>query len=91
MNTLERRKKALVARIARQRLDFAANTQILKAPLAKADKGIAFGRYLYAHPLIPALAAFAFALWKPARAIKWVKRGWFLWDVYKNAREQLIA
>ncbi len=91
MSPLERRKKALVAKIARQRLDLAAGAQILKAPLAKADKGIALGRYLGAHPLIPALAAFAFALWKPARAFKWLKRGWFLWGVYKNAREKLLA
>ena len=91
MSTLERRKNALVAKIARQRLDLAADAQILKAPLAAADKGIALGRYLTAHPLIPALAAFVFAVLKPARAFKWMKRGWFLWGVYKNAREKLLA
>jgi hypothetical protein len=91
MNALERRKRALVARIARQRLDLAMDAHILKAPLAKVDKGIALGRYLCAHPLIPALAAFAFAVWKPARTFRWMKRGWFLWGVYKNAREKLLA
>lgn len=91
MSPVERKKKALSAKIARQRIDLAIDAQILKGPLAAADKGIAAGRYLAAHPLIPALAAFSFALVKPARAFRWMKRGWFLWGIFKNARKKLLA
>ena len=91
MTPLERKKAALVARIARQRRDLAYDAQGLQPTLCAVDKGIAVGRYLSAHPLIPAVAAAAFALLKPARTFQLLKRGWFLWGVFKNAREKLLA
>ncbi|MHB1299386.1 MAG: YqjK-like family protein [Burkholderiales bacterium] len=91
MNAIALRKQAILARIARQRRDLAREAQILKPPLAAIDRGIAFARYLKEHPLVPALAAAALFVLKPARTFRWLKRGWFFWSFYKNAREKLAS
>ncbi|MBY0577744.1 MAG: YqjK-like family protein [Burkholderiales bacterium] len=89
MNALALHKKRLLAKISRQRLDIAHEARILKGPLAAMDRGISIARYLCKHPLIPALATATFFVIKPAHAFKWMKRGWFLWGLYKNARRRL--
>ncbi len=93
MNSAElaRRREELVARCARQREEFARDTAALKAPLAVADRGMDFVRYLAGHPVIPAATAAAFVLFRPARAIRWMRRGWFFWRIYRNAREMLLG
>ena len=91
MNATALRKQAILARIARQRLDLAREAQILKPPFAAIDRGIAFARYLKEHPFVPALAAAAFLVLRPARTFRWLKRGWFFWNLYKNARGKLAG
>lgn len=89
MRVLALRRKRLLALIARQRIDLAQDTQILKPPLAAIDRGISAAHYLGKHPIIPAVAATAFVVLKPARAFKWMRRGWFFWGLYRNARNRL--
>ncbi|NNM82193.1 MAG: hypothetical protein HKL98_06300 [Burkholderiales bacterium] len=93
MNSVElaRRREQLVARCARERQEFARDAAVLEAPLAVADRGMDFVRYLAAHPVIPAATAAAFVLLRPARAIRWMRRGWFFWRIYRNAREMLLG
>ena len=91
MNATALRKQAILARIARQRLDLAHEAQIFKPPLAAIDRGIVFARYLREHPLVPALAAAIFVVLRPARTFRWLKRGWFFWGLYKNARGKLAG
>lgn len=88
---LSARRKALSARIARQRLDLASESRVLEAPFAAIDKGITFARYMKQHPVIPALAAAAFFIMKPRGAFKWSRRIWFYWRMYRNARNKLAA
>ena len=91
MKLLAARKKAVSARIARQRLDIAAFAQVLEPSFSTMDKGIAFASYMKRHPLIPAAAAAAFFILKPRRAFGWGKRIWFFWRLYINARRKLTA
>ncbi|MHB1099825.1 MAG: YqjK-like family protein [Burkholderiales bacterium] len=91
MNAIALRKQAILAKIERQRLDLAREAQILKPPLAAIDRGIAFARYLKEHPLVPALAVAIFFVLRPVRTFRWLKRGWFFWSLYKNAREKLAG
>jgi len=91
MNATALRKQAILARIARQRRELADEAQILKPPLAAIDRGIVFARYLREHPLVPALAAAMIVVLRPARTFRWLKRGWFFWGIYKNARGKLAG
>lgn len=79
------RRKALSARIARQRLDLAMEAGILEPPFAALDKGIAFAGFLRKHPIVPAAAAAAFAILRPRRAFRWLRRGWLFWRFFRNA------
>ncbi len=91
MNATALRKQAILARITRQRRALAGEAQILKPPLAAIDRGVVFARYLREHPLVPALAAAIIVVLRPARTFRWLKRGWFFWGIYKNAREKLAG
>ena len=89
MNALARRRQALLEECARQRASFSREARALEPAFAAADKGVAAFRYLARHPLIPAAAVAALAIWKPARVLSLARRGWLLWTFYRNARERL--
>ncbi len=91
MEMLALRRKALSARIARQRLDLSMEAAALMPAFKAADKGISFLRFLKAHPVIPAAAAAAFFILRPRRAFGLGKRMWFFWRIYRNARNRLAA
>ena len=52
LHELMQKRSVLLARIAAQREQVAAETARLKLPLAVADRGLEAARYLRAHPLI---------------------------------------
>ena len=85
----ELKKRMLVAKIARQRLDLAVDARIIETPLHAMDKGISLIRYVKAHPLIPASLALFCLLMKPARTLRWGRRIWFVARLLKNVRNEL--
>ena len=83
---LAQRREALLARSAALRERLGADLASLSRPLSWADQVLALARWLRAHPLVPAGAAAALALWQPRRAWRWLWRGLGLWRAWRSAR-----
>jgi hypothetical protein len=83
---LAQRHAALLARSTVLRERLGADLAGLSRPLSWVDQALALARWLRAHPLVPAGAAAALALWKPRRAWRLLARGFGLWRAWRNAR-----
>jgi hypothetical protein len=83
---LAQRRAMLLARCAVLRERLGGEMATFGRPLSWADQALAAVRWLRAHPLVPAGAAAALALWKPRRAWRWLVRGFGLWRAWRSAR-----
>ncbi|MCD6708023.1 MAG: YqjK-like family protein [Thiobacillus sp.] len=88
---LAERRERLIAQAAAQRLALAQNIEPWRAPLARADQGLAVLRYLKGHPAwivggIALLAALRPGRVSAAGIGKWLTRGWATWQMVRKLR-----
>jgi len=83
------RRERLIARAAVERDGIALLASRLRAPLALADRGVLAVQYVRMHPGIVVLAVAAFVVLSPRRALRWARRGVYLWRGYRWALQLL--
>lgn len=88
---LAERREHLVAKIALQRGELAHHAASWKGVFATVDKGVAGLRYLRQHPGLLVGAAALLLVFRPRRALNWVKWGWPAWRVVKKIRQYFLV
>ncbi len=90
---LARRRGRLEERIAMQRVTLAEYCVPLQHAAGHVDQAVATTRsalsYLRRYPLFAGLAVAAIFVAKPRRIVRWARRGWVAWRVYRGARRWL--
>jgi hypothetical protein len=83
---LGERRRRLVAQAAAQRLALAHDVEPWRGRLALVDRGVDAVRYIRRHPALLVGAALLLVAWRPRRAVKWLQRGWLIWQVGRRVR-----
>ena len=83
---LAERREHLIAEAAVQRAALARNMEPLRAPLAKADRGLAALRYVRQHPVWLAGGVAVVAALRRFRTGKWLTRGMLAWQMVRKLR-----
>lgn len=78
-DALAERRAALLARSAVLRARLQQQAQVLDAPLALADRGVAGLCWLRRHPQVPLAAVAVVVVLRPRRAWRLAVRAWALW------------
>jgi hypothetical protein len=86
---LDRRLARLTQRSARLRNDVAQHVQVLRQPLAYADKARDAVDWLVLNPQWPMAALTVIALLRPRRALRWAGTLWWGWGLFKRTRRML--
>ncbi len=85
LQKLAQKRQYLIEQAALQRMLLAQNTESLRKPLAMADKGLNVLSYIKHHPLVVAGGgATLLSIANPNGIIKWLRRGWFTWQLTKK-------
>jgi hypothetical protein len=88
---LRLRQQRLLGRSEQLRARIAVEAQVLRGPLAGADQALAAWRWLRGHPEVPlALVAVAVVV-RPARAWRWLRRGWWTWRAWRRLQRVWAA
>jgi hypothetical protein len=83
---LAERRERLIAQAAAQRTTLAQCIEPWRVPLARADQGLNLLRAVKRHPAWIVGGVALFALLRPARVGKWLRRGWVAWRVIHKLR-----
>lgn len=86
---LAARRGALGARIATQRDALAHHAQGLESLLAKGDAALQGIEWLKQHPLVVGATVAVVAIARPARTLRWARRGFFMWRGWQVVRKSL--
>ena len=86
LTRLAERRNQLIDRAAAQRSALAHNVEPLRARLALVDRGVNAVRYIRRHPALLAGAALLLVVLRPRHAVKWLQRGWLVWQVGRRLR-----
>jgi len=81
---LSRRRAELVAHSAAQRAELGKLCHVWRVPMAIADQGVTAWRFFRGHPALLVGLGVAFAVARPRRAVKWLRRGWTLWRFFRG-------
>lgn len=82
-------RERLRERIAYQRRELAGAAWPLEAACAAGDAAASAGRWLRAHVGAVAVGLLAFLLVRPRGAFRWLRRGMFVWRLWKSLRGRL--
>ena len=83
---LAERRERLIAQAAAQRTTLAQCIEPWRVPLARVDQGLNLLRAVKRHPAWIVGGVALFALLRPARVGKWLRRGWVAWRVIHKLR-----
>ncbi len=83
---LLQRRQRLLLRSAELRVALAAQSQVLKAPLALADQARAGAQWLYRNPGWPLAALLLLWVLRPQRALRWGGRVFGAWLTLRRAQ-----
>jgi hypothetical protein len=83
---LAERRERLIAQAATQRTTLAQCMEPWRVPLARVDQGLNLLRVVKRHPAWIVGGVALFALLRPARVGKWLRRGWVAWRVIHKLR-----
>ncbi|MFZ0105346.1 MAG: YqjK family protein [Thiobacillus sp.] len=86
LTQLAERRRRLVAQAAAQRIALAQTVEPLRARLALVDRGVNAVRVIRRHPALLAGAALLLVVLRPRYAVKWLQRGWLVWQVGRRLR-----
>jgi len=81
----------LKARIEEQRRALARHSVPLEAALARGDTVLKGVDWLKHHPAAIAVAVTAAVIARPRRALRWARRGFFLWRGWQAVRNSLLG
>lgn len=87
---LAERRERLIALAASQRTALAQNIEPWRKPLALADKGLSALRYVKRHPAWIVAGFALFVVLRPARAGKWLQRGFVTWRIIDSLRAMML-
>lgn len=85
------RQQLLLLRSAELRSRWAADTAVLRRPLALADRVQEAWRWLRANPAAPVAAVVVVAVLRPRRAWRWGLRLWWGWSALRRLQQRLQA
>jgi hypothetical protein len=88
---LATRHGALQARIDEQRRLLAQHSVPLEAALARGDQVLKGVDWLKHHPAAVGVAVAVAVIARPRRAVRWARRGFFLWRGWQAVRNSLIG
>ncbi|MGB4066288.1 MAG: YqjK-like family protein [Azonexus sp.] len=88
---LATRHGALKARIDEQRRVLAHHSVPLEAALAHGDAVLKGVDWLKHHPVAVGIAVSVAVIARPRRALRWARRGFFLWRGWRAIRTTLIG
>lgn len=88
---LATRHGALRARIDEQRRLLARHVEPLETALAQGDKVLAGVDWLKHHPLAIGIAVAVSVIVRPRGAVRWARRGFFLWRGWQAIRSSLVG
>lgn len=83
---LAERRERLIAQAAAQRTALAQCIEPWRVPLARVDQGLNLLRAVKRHPAWIVGGVALFALLRPARFVKLLRRGWVAWGVIHRLR-----
>ena len=83
---LAERRERLIAQAAAQRTTLAQCIEPWRIPLARVDQGMNLLRAVKRHPAWIVGGVALFALLRPARVGKWLRRGWVAWRAIHKLR-----
>lgn len=83
---LAERRERLVAQAAAQRITLAQNIEPWRAPLARADQGLAALRYIRNHPAWIVGGVVLLAALRHRHIGTWLGRGWVTWQMMHKLR-----
>lgn len=83
---LAERRERLIAQAAAQRTTLAQCFEPWRVPLARVDQGLNLLRAVKRHPAWIVGGVALFALLRPARVGKWLRRGWVAWGMVRRLR-----
>lgn len=86
---LAARRGALGVRIAQQRDMLAFHAKTLESLLAKGDAALDGVEWLKRHPLAVGATVAVLAIVRPARSLRWARRGFFMWRGWQAVRKSL--
>ena len=85
------RRQRMLVRSAELRITVAAQSEVLKTPLALADQVRTGVYWLCRHPAWPLGVFVALAAVRPQRALRWAGRLWWGWTSVRRAQIWLAA
>jgi hypothetical protein len=83
---LAERRERLIAQAAAQRATLAQCIEPWRVPLVRLDQGLNLLRAVKRHPAWIVGGVALFAVLRPARVVKWLRRGWVAWGVIHRLR-----
>ena len=81
----------LKARIDQQRKALAGHAVPIETALARGDPVLKGVDWLKHHPAAVGIAVFASVIARPRRAMRWARRGFFLWRGWQAVRNSLVG
>ena len=78
-----RERERLLLRCDAQRLEIASTVDRLQGPLRIIDRTIDGVNFLRSHPVAVGLAVAVMTVMRPRGALRWLRRGFFLWRAYR--------
>ena len=91
MLELALKKQRLQMRSAALRADFSAYAAVWQPAFNLADQGQAALLWLRRHPVVPVAVLTAMLVARPRALLRWLKRGFFTWQMLVKARDILSA
>ncbi|MBT9569169.1 MAG: YqjK-like family protein [Thiobacillus sp.] len=85
---LAARRQQLVAQADAQRTALTSTLEPWRARLARVDRGLAVLRYVKRYPLVLGGASLLLARVRPGRIVRWLQRGWMMWQFGRRLRRQ---
>ncbi len=83
---LAERRERLIAQAAAQRTALTQNIEPWRIPLARVDLGLTALRFIKRHPAFLVGGSILFAALRPGRVMKWLRRGWVVWQMIPRLR-----
>lgn len=80
---LMRERESLLIRCDLQRLEIAETVDRLQGPLKIIDRAIEGVNFLRGHPVVVGLAVAVMVVMRPRGALRWLRRGFFLWRAFR--------
>ena len=91
LSELAQRRTALIEKAANQRAELSRAVAPWRGPLTLADRGLRIVDYFKHHPALLIGAALITAALRPRRSVRWLRRGWLLWDIAMRVKRGLVG